>query len=262
MNKSNATDTMIETIGAALQPDSQPDPRWEALALGTLSAAQAEALRLEAPDRYDVYRPFDADEHAKILAGVQAGLRESPAQGRVRRGPWRQRIGGAGVALAFAASLAAMFSVRSVRPLEVAWSDTRGGSPAAAHLSSAPDDAITEVIVPVHAFDGEFAVRGALVVRPGSADPARVRTLALATVPTRSRIIVSGTRASLFPGAESGEWDMVVIVGRPGPALAESEVRSLLDHGSDGEYQVLRKRVVLEGACVGTATRPCREDTP
>jgi hypothetical protein len=61
------------------------DPRWRALADGTLAAVDVEALRVEASQTEDgrqlweLYRPFSYEERARIAEGVRVGLR---ARGR------------------------------------------------------------------------------------------------------------------------------------------------------------------------------------
>ncbi len=56
-------------------PDAvSEDPRWEALSMGTLTAAEAEALRAEDPERYELYRPFTTEEGERLFAGVQTEL--------------------------------------------------------------------------------------------------------------------------------------------------------------------------------------------
>jgi len=148
--------------------------------------------------------------------------------------------------------------------MELAWSEPRGGKFPTAHLSSDPRDpypkVLSEVIVPVHV-EGDIAVRGALLVRAGSAASQAAYAWALPAKPNADEeIVISGTRRELFPGAGSGEWDMVVVVGRPGQPLSESDLRRVADHGSDADYQVLRKPVKLAGPCVGTQERPCRPE--
>jgi hypothetical protein len=117
------------------------------------------------------------------------------------------------------------------------------------------------MIVPVTPPHGRLAVRGAVLVAPGRTDPGRVRPWSLSVEPTAENVVVlSGTRRDLFPGVPRGEWDMVVAVGRPGPAISDDELVRLAGAPSTRDVQVLRKRVVLEGPCVGTPERPCRSE--
>jgi hypothetical protein len=117
------------------------------------------------------------------------------------------------------------------------------------------------MIVPVTPPDGRLAVRGAVLVAPGRTDPGRIRPWSLSAAPTAENVVVlSGTRRDLFPGVPRGEWDMVVAVGRPGPAIADDELVRLAGAACHDGVQVLRKRVVLEGPCVGTPERPCRSE--
>jgi hypothetical protein len=58
------------------------DPRWPALADGTLAPADVEALREEASQTevgrrlWELYRPVSTEERARIFDGVRARLRQ------------------------------------------------------------------------------------------------------------------------------------------------------------------------------------------
>jgi hypothetical protein len=246
MSTSPEADPILSFLADLRRREPRADPRLRSLALGVLTAEEAEALRLEVPDLYESHRPFDDDEHDRIFEGV---LRRLACKARVAPPAWwRRRLPGVAAALGAAAVLALVLASPRPAPLELAWSEPRGGSPDPPHVSTAPGSRLVEMIVPVHPLDGPIAVRGALLLRPGGTGPGRARTWPLHVAPTRDgEIILSGTRAELFPGVESGDWDMVVIVGRPGPALDDRELRRLADGGSSGGLQVLRKRVVLDG---------------
>ena len=70
-----------EHIGA--ESSGEPaDQRWEALSLGALSSDEAEALRVQDPARYELFRPFDAIEEQRITDQVRAAR---DARGRRRR---------------------------------------------------------------------------------------------------------------------------------------------------------------------------------
>lgn len=62
--------------------DTDIDPRWRKLAEGTLSDEEAAALREEALETeegrtlYEIYRPFDEVEDARLFEAVRARLRE------------------------------------------------------------------------------------------------------------------------------------------------------------------------------------------
>ncbi len=241
VESSNGEDETIEALRVAHRRAAEADPRWRALTLGALSTEEAEALRREDPDLYEIHRPFDDDDHARLLDRVEARLPR-----RSRAVWWRRPIPEVAAALAAAAALALAVVSTRPRPLDLAWSASRGDT-APAHLSSAPGDRLTEMIVPVHPVDGPIAVRGSLLLRPGGAGPGSACTWPLHVVPSRDHeIILSGTRAELFPGVASGDWDMIVVVGRPGPALSDDEVRRLAGGGSSRDLVVLRRRVVLE----------------
>jgi hypothetical protein len=284
MKTANDTDDTIDGLRAArrreAEAEARRDPRWAELAMGSLSEDDAEDLRRASPDLYEIYRPFDGDEHERLVTAIAGRLAaRAPASSTLAAGadPAPRTDGGAPVvsisgwrrarapiagALAAAAAIAVVVSQKPP-PLELAWSEQRGGAASAPHLSSvagSPHERLAEMIVPVTPIRGRVAVRGALLVEPGRTDPGRVRPWALAAEPTSENVIViSGTRRDLFPGVPRGEWDMVVAVGRPGPALSEDELLRLAWAGATGDVQVLKKRVVLEGPCVGTPERPCRD---
>jgi hypothetical protein len=260
MSQLDETDESIAALRAAHGREAPTDPRWEALSLGTLSPDEAEALRRESPEQFEIYRPFDEDESGRIARRVEERLAAARPQARPAR---RWAPAWAGAAVAMAAGAALFLSLRH-HPMELAWSEPRGGKLGTAHLSSDPSDVypkvLSEVIVPVHV-EGDIAVRGALLVRADKPASQLAYDWGLPAKPNaENEIVISGTRGELFPGAGSGEWDMMVVVGRPGPPLSESDLRRLADRGSDADYQVLRKPVKLEGPCVGTQERPCRSD--
>jgi hypothetical protein len=262
MNEQSAKDDELE--GAE-------DPRWHALTLGTLSEDEAATLRVEAPERYELRRPFSADERDRLFTRVEETLdaKARIAAPRSAQTPWWQRRPvqiSAGFALAAMLALSAL-PLRSPA-VEVAWSPPRGGEFKTPRLSSDPnappaDRRLSEVIVPVRPVRGRLVVRGALLARPWTSEPGHVRAWNLDAEPTiDNTIVIAGTRGELFPGAPSGEWEMYVALGRPGPLLSEGEMLRLAGKGTAGDVQVLEKRVVLDGPCVGTRERPCRDDAP
>ncbi len=54
--------------------------------MSTLTAEEAEALRAEDPEKYELFRPFTVDEQERILSGVQARLTEQAGRRRLARG--------------------------------------------------------------------------------------------------------------------------------------------------------------------------------
>jgi hypothetical protein len=255
MESSNDEDEMIERLRAARRAEG--DPRWQALTLGALSAEESEALRREAPEQFEVHRPFDDAEQARLFDGLQQRLGEKSRV--IPLASWRRRLLRVAAPLAAAAAVALVFASTRPGPVEVAWSEPRGDA-AVVHLSSAPGARLTELIIPRSPLKGPIAVRGSLLARPRGAGPGRVHAWSLTGTSTADgEIVISGTREGLFPGVESGDWDMIVIVGLPGAPLSDDEVRRLADGGASRELRVLRKRVVLDGPCVGT---PCGEGSP
>jgi hypothetical protein len=275
MSTGNKTGDTIEGLRAARrrEAEGERDPRWTALAQGTLSEDGVEALRRASPELHEMYRPFDAAEDDRLVSALAARLAPPapslaalcsdgarPASPVVPIAWWRRSPAPVAGALALAAAAAFAF-LRPPPPVELAWSEQRGGAASAPHLSSvpgSPHDRLAEMIVPVTPQKDRLAVRGAVLLAPGRTDPGRVRPWSLSAEPTAENVVVlSGTRRDLFPGVPRGEWDMVVAVGRPGPALSDDELVRLLGTASTGDVQVLRKRVILEGPCVGTPEHPC-----
>jgi hypothetical protein len=257
MKTATGTDPTIETLGVVRHQEVEADPRWRDLALGALPAVQAEALRQAAPHLHEIHRPFDEAEHARLLDWVEARL---AGKRRVAPARWRRGLLRAMATVAAAGAVALAFLHPGHDSLELAWSEPRSGGPHVSHLSSAPGARLTELIVPVRPVADPIAIRGALLLRPGGADPERARAWRAPLKLTQdNEIVLAGTRAELFPGMDSGDWDMVIVVGRPGPALAADELRELADRGSHGGLVVLKKRVVLDGPCVGSRSRPCRD---
>lgn len=259
MANSNETDDIIEALRAAQAREALEDQRWDALTRGALSAEEADALRREAPDRYALHRPFTVQEQERVIARVMGELPE-PRPAVVAL--WQRPIARAAAGFALAAGVAlALFLPQQHGPTMYGWSTTRGGDkPVAKHVSGEPDAVLTEVLVPRGGVGSAVVVRGALLVPPERADPSRARALPLvATVTSDHEIILTGTRIDLFAGVKPGEWDVVVALGPPGETLPEEKLRSLADQGSSEGLQVLRKRIVLDGQCIGTKDRPCAE---
>ena len=279
---------------AARAQGLEDDPRWPALTDGTLSPEEVAALRAEAEETeegralWELYHPCDEKEQERIFQGMRDRLgapeqeaeraqdggaadRTAPAPPEVGRvlslhGARRRKLAAAaGVAAVVAMAAAAVLwlgaPLRPGAPLpavEVAWAGDRGPEPKPATLST-PDSELTETIAPLHPVAGKLAVRGTLLLRDG---------VAHAWSPTFNppspvnEIYLAGTRKSLFPCVGPGTWEMIVAVGLPGPPLEEGELRSRAGKPSAGSYQVLRRRVELEGPAVDAEGAPCRAGSP
>lgn len=74
MRDDDETDALASALADHARADREADPRWQALAEGRASAAEADALAREDPARFERYRPFeDADDDA-LLAGALGAL--------------------------------------------------------------------------------------------------------------------------------------------------------------------------------------------
>ncbi len=74
MRDDDENDALASALADHARADREADPRWQALAEGRASAAEAEALAREDPARFERYRPFeDADDDA-LLDGALGAL--------------------------------------------------------------------------------------------------------------------------------------------------------------------------------------------
>ena len=246
---------------------SERDPRWGALTLGTLSPGEEGDLRRAAPDLYARCRPLDPARMADRVEAALAARAERPQLAERPRERERSRlvlmfalttgvvVPGIVAAVVYAPTI---MSSAGGPPL-YAMSMPRGGGSGLPNLST-PDARLEAALTPIGRIQGPVAFRGALLIHPESG---RAQPWHLQLQPTRrNEFFLSGTRAELFPGVPSGEWDMLIAVGRPGSPLSEDELRSLADKGLNGDHQVLKQRVVLKGPCVPSADMPCPEGGP
>lgn len=95
------TSTVLQAV--LRNPDATLDPRWAALAEGTLGEAEREALRVVAEQDaetralWELYRPFSMEEDERLVDGVRRKLREDRAR---RRRATVLRLSAAAIALA------------------------------------------------------------------------------------------------------------------------------------------------------------------
>lgn len=237
---------------AAQDQGDNLDPRWRSLAEGRLSEEEAAALKEEAyrtdEGRYlwDVYRPFDPDEEARVRAGVHERVRQDKRRRRVRRI--------VPALSAAAAAIAAAFAPLWFQGVGASFVGARGAEAGVTVLAT-PDAEFSVAIAPDR--PAEIAVRGAILVRAsdGSHRAWDVRP----NPPSPDHVLhVAGTKRSVFPCVPAGVWDMLIAVGAPGEPLAEAQILG----GSTRSYKVLRRRVVLEGPAVDARGDRCTESAP
>lgn len=248
-------------VDDAVDLQSSEHPRWRALTLGTLSVEEEATLRRAAPDLYERCRPLDADRMVARVEGALAVRRRSVsplnASAKPRRAPpvWMPgAVYGCALTLAIVIGMVPVRSSLRKDPWRYEVSPPRGDAPGVPILS-APDSRLDMTLSPVGRVRGPMAFRGAALIHP---ETGRAHPWHIDLEPTRdNEIFLSGTRATLFPGVASGEWEMYLAVGRPGPRLTEPELRRLVGQGPRDGTQVLRVPVVLRGPCAGTFAHPC-----
>jgi hypothetical protein len=221
----------------------------EKLARGELSADEVSALRTEAESSeggaldFELYRPLDADEKARIFESVRARVRAEAG----RR--WKLRMAAGGAAMAMVAALAPLYLRTRV---EVTWGSSLAPGAEAVLRLEEPGKQASLTIVPLHQFDGKLQVRGAAFVQNGRAIPWEPH-------PTSedNQIRISGSREDLFPCLK-GEGRILVAVGVPGPWLSPSDLEGHEGRDWTGRYQVLGKPVFLgDQPVAGKNGKPC-----
>ncbi|MFT3770347.1 MAG: hypothetical protein QM820_33385 [Minicystis sp.] len=269
MSTSEETIEDIVRKAAAPDGDAPDDPRWHALAAGTLSADEVAALRAEAETSaegrllWDLYRPFEDRTKERLFARLQAKLPRPEPTFLQRIARWWKglppgfRLVPATIGFVGAAAAATPLYLAQRQPdVEVAWSNLRGREDPPAVLST-PDATFAAIVVPQGTIKGPLAVRGSLLVRDGQPRPWDAQ----ANPPAADNVIViAGPKKKLFPCVPAGEWDLLVAVGKPGAPLPAAELIRRAGKGSAGSYQVLQRRVVLEGERVDANGQPCSED--
>lgn len=252
---------------STLDPDAPADPRWHLLAAGALSPDEASALHDEAQATdegrllWELYHPLDEAEKARFADGVKLltdGAAPAPGwwarlaawwEGLPRAAHWAPAVA--------ACAVAAVVLLHGSEPtVEVAWSHSRGRDDRPLVLAT-PDAAFTATIVPQGGTTGPLVVRGGLLRREGRA---RAWTVRADQAPDDGTIVIAGPKKALFPCVPAGEWEVLVAVGRPGPAPSEADMIRLAEKPAAGSLQILKKRVVLEGPGIGAGGEPCRED--
>jgi hypothetical protein len=247
------------------------DPRWEALAHGTLGEAdraELEALAQrsdEARRALDLHRPLDALEEEELIeralarASKQTPDPASPSPSPTPVIPQRPRRLG----------LAAFVSLASVAAAVVLFLQVDRGGVTPGPLPSYSSPAITgeqlqrgvaSPDVPEHVFGPGSEVE--LVLRPDvpARGPIAAHTFlgrgghvaawgAPIEVSTDGSVRIAGSYETIFRGVPPGPVDLVIAVGRPGrvpstPAGVD-EAMAGSSAAADGSWRLLRVRVRL-----------------
>jgi tetratricopeptide (TPR) repeat protein len=295
-------DDPIELVAAlARERELEDDPRWEALADGTLSDAdraelEAQALRSEAGRlAWKAMQPFSPEEDGAMLDRLAAMVAASPkdapprepspgttAPAPVVRLHSRRRMR---LALAVAAPLLAAaaglllalrppafaplpdYQVDQVEALGGAAERRSGAEASDEPIHLAPGTSLHLRLLPFTEAKGPLAVRAALV-RDGRAEAWR----APATFEPNGIVEVVAPRDTAFAGVAGGAWELVVAVGRPDalPSTPEGLVRP----PPNRDVKVVRVKLALDvdqapplrvelGGCRAVARGPvCEIDGP
>lgn len=245
-------DLLRELARAAREEEEEErrDPRWDALAAGTLPAEEEEALRREADssmaaaERYEAFRPLDERFRERMVASIRAGQGgaarpvgaepEEAALGRAQRAAQepadlaaaRRRRAlrarwAAVVGLAAAAALLVVVWPRGGGPLPAYEARLTGGVESLRGPGGPPAAPAAPVFVPGNAFElvltPDEPVAGRLAVRAYAADAAgALRPLDLPVEVSEQGAVRIAGRMGEEVVLPAGEPVVVVVVGRPG----------------------------------------------
>ena len=169
-------------------------------------------------------RPLDELERARIARSLVASL--PGARAKARKRTFYARVGAAGGAVALAASLLLVVrrppTVDDLPPYEMALSggarEYRGEATPEAKgpLRMRKGDRFEAILRPPRTSTGALSARALLVRRGGAAGDlaGSIPFRGTPDVAPGGTVRVSGTLDE-FPGVTPGEWDLVVVIGRP-----------------------------------------------
>ena len=236
------------------------DPRWQALAEGTLGEAdraELEALASrseEARRALEAHRPLDAAEQAEIVERLLAAS-PTPAIAPVIALRPHRKVRAAIVALGSLAAAAALFLMLPAREpgaipaYEVAMAGEqaqRGPAPlAGAPRVFGPGSDVELVLRPAVAEKGPIAARGFLS-REGRAQAWAPPI----EVSSDGAVRIAGPYEAVFRGVAPGAVELVIVVGRPGAIPSDATLVEMTRQGSssgprEGSWHLLRVPVRL-----------------
>jgi hypothetical protein len=265
----DGNDALFQRLRAA---DPLADPRWDALADGTLPEDEAAELKTacergDAPaGAYEVFQPMSPERREKLLAAVLGP--DAPAErgeAPVPVSPWRRRAFVAACGLALAASVALAVRLRTPTPLPSYTISFEGADtvrtvpsaqpatapPRALHLR--PGARARILLIPASATGGDVEVR-AFVVLGGEAAPwdagARITKEGAVEIPDVSAERLRAVHAERLHAAHAPEGDVVVAVARAGRWPGEELLRAGIAAGAGdaGGARLLRLHVLLDEA--------------
>lgn len=238
---------LTKQLGAILR-DAAQDPSldpWERLAAGELDdAGRAELERLAATDpeakqKWDLFRPLDGAEQARIVAAVSRGASASSrAPGDVVLGPWLRRITFAALPIAAAAGVAFWLMQSSVAPLAAYNMVASGG--VATQRGEAREPSALRV---------QEGARIELILRPAVSVGRDVVAYAFHASPALrhwpAETEISDDGAVRLVGSATplvGSNELVVVIGRSTVLSSVAEAESRAQRGESGRgWQVLRQ---------------------
>lgn len=250
-------DRLIDYLRELDDEQESSDPRWMALAHGSLSEADAEALRREAPEEYEIFRPFDPARREAIIDRVLRGDRGAPEPPMFER--IRARIAGArvfvtGLAASAAVAVAILFGGGKV-PAVGEWSGSyKGGQLATLGAPSAGEKSEYEVVLgegrlilllrpaenveyePNYRCELEPVSEASKTAAVGGGPQVNFNPAIAAKKHAHGTVSIAGTRAELFPGLPEGTWKFICAVG-PGE-LPKERLSTLPRRPEDQSYEI------------------------
>jgi hypothetical protein len=240
---------LMKALGRAARAEPSPDARYDALAAGTLSDAERDALLEEAArseaaaEAYDAFRPLGAEFQARVvnrLLGERAGTGAAPAapQAPTRKVvPFRARVVRRFVPLALAASVLVAVGLVMLRAggdgslpgygltLEGQVTLMRGEAPPATAAPFATGNRFRLVLTPARDVADDVEARAWVRTPDGRVAP--LAAPAARVAPSGAVLIEGdvGGDVRLPPGAST----LLVVVGRAGALPDAGDAAAAVD---------------------------------
>lgn len=242
----DARDLAERVADLAREEEMAADPRWQALAAGTISEAdRAELLALaerspEARRAYEIFQPFGPDLTDEIvdrlgpkIAAVKGNSRAPPAPSgspevvpiRPRRAPWST---GLLLAACFAAIAGASYLVLLPSAPERIAAYTKDVRGERAQRGTSRDEDAPVRLGPGAPFEMKLSparpVNGSIGVAAALRSGGSLRRWEPPVVISPDGVVtIKGPREALFAGVPAGEWELLVALGRPSALPATPE---------------------------------------
>jgi hypothetical protein len=216
--------------------DARFDERWDRLAGGELSDAEAAELAEESAPAHELFQPLGSDFHDSVVKALRAqpgGGAAAPEEARAKVLPFRRRAPYLGGLLAAAAALFFLLLGRPGAPdplpeyrveLLGGAREVRSGdeSPPRGAPLYLPGNQLEVVLRPQAATQGEVAVR-CFLERDGDLRPWDVPV----EISDRGAVRIAGEIGRELP-LEPGRFTLHLAVGRPGDLPDEAALREAL----------------------------------